>query len=71
MQCFDRATLNERYSDASAIFEAASESLHKKRAVLSRQEYDALRNEVYRASEVMQIARAALNRHIREHGCEA
>jgi hypothetical protein len=68
-ECCDRAELQEKYSAAEANFESVRRQLQERIGVLSRDEYDALRDTLNRAWGAVQDAGAALDRHIREHGC--
>ena len=69
MECRDRARLQKSYAECERAFAAARQDLQAKIGFSSKDEYNTLREAVNVAWEAVHVARAALDDHIREHGC--
>ena len=70
MPCQERERLEKEHAEAGTAFDGADEGLQAKVGISSRSEYQRLQQAVEVAWGHLTSARGALDRHIREHGCE-
>jgi hypothetical protein len=71
MSCEERERLEREHIEAGAAFNTAREALRNRTGISPKEEFVTLRAVVNQAWETLMHARAALERHITEHGCEA
>jgi tRNA splicing endonuclease len=68
-ECQEKASLLERYAAETSAYNRTVELLRSKLGTLSKAEYDELRKLTDETRLFCEVARLALYRHIREHGC--
>jgi hypothetical protein len=71
MECEQRIRLQKIYMTASVTFDGARTRLQEMVGTCTKREFWAFCEELDRASNELKLARAALDAHIREHGCMA
>ena len=67
--CAEKTRLLEAYTAATSGYSQALETLQSNIGVLRKSEYDRLLQSVEEARTRSEETRAALERHVREHGC--
>jgi hypothetical protein len=68
-RCMERERLARELDEARSCYSRAAEMLRGRVGVLEKAEYQRLNQAVEEAWTKMEDARAALDRHIDEHGC--
>jgi hypothetical protein len=67
--CEEKDRLLRAYSFASSDYGRALEVLNRRTSVLPKEEYKTIRAFAEKTKHLVEQARAALERHIAEHGC--
>jgi hypothetical protein len=71
MPCDHRIRLDKAHAEAGCAFDAARAVLQQRIGITPREEYLSYSDAVDAAWKALLDARAALDAHIRAHGCEA
>jgi hypothetical protein len=69
VRCMERERLARDLDEARSCYISAAETLRGRVGVLEKAEYQRLNRAVEEARTKMEDARAALDRHMAEHGC--
>jgi hypothetical protein len=69
MPCARRLRLEQKHDQASATLDSVKNRLRERLGRCAQGEFLTLNDELDRASELVQHARAALDSHIRQHCC--
>jgi hypothetical protein len=67
--CEEKARLLRLYSFATADYSRAVLVLHERSGVMSKYEYQEIRDFAEKTRELAEQARSALDRHAAKHGC--
>jgi len=67
-QCADRDRLYREYQNATENYSRAFKILDQMRGTMGREQYIGFRTAIDETRQASEDARAALDRHIREHG---
>ena len=70
LSCPEKERLLSAYSFATGEYTSALQDLNADMGVVARAHYNRLRQRVEAARAVSERARTALERHIRNHGCD-
>jgi hypothetical protein len=70
MLCPEHQRLEKENAEAGASFDSANERLRTRIGISPKEEFVSLSRAVNETWEALMHARIALDRHLREHGCE-
>jgi hypothetical protein len=69
ISCEEKIRLLRHYSFALSDYERVTTLLNERTGVMSKEDYDGIHMFAEKAGELVEQARAALDRHAAEHGC--